>query len=64
MAKYDLKLDQLDVKTAFLHGDLDEEIFIPKPVGYKAQGSDLIVLCATTSTQGVNMTHVFATTSY
>ena len=26
--QYELKLDQLDVKTAFLYGDLDEEIFI------------------------------------
>jgi len=36
-------MDQLDVKTIFLHGDLDEEIFITQPVGFKAARKENLV---------------------
>ena len=36
----DLELEQLDVKTTFLHGDLDEDIYMSQPVGFSATGEE------------------------
>jgi len=36
LALYDYELDQLNVKTAFLHGDLEEEIYMTQLI--KLQG--------------------------
>uniref|UniRef100_A0A2N9J916 CCHC-type domain-containing protein n=1 Tax=Fagus sylvatica TaxID=28930 RepID=A0A2N9J916_FAGSY len=39
----DLELEQLDVKTAFLHGNLEEEIFMEQPEGFKQPGTENLV---------------------
>ena len=43
VASLDLELEQLDVKTAFLHGDLEEEIYMVQPKGFEVKGKEHMV---------------------
>ncbi|WKA06698.1 hypothetical protein VitviT2T_024587 [Vitis vinifera] len=39
-ASLDLEIQQMDVKTAFLHGDLDKEIYMEQPEGFVLKGKE------------------------
>ncbi|KAE8699066.1 hypothetical protein F3Y22_tig00110597pilonHSYRG01396 [Hibiscus syriacus] len=43
VASWDLHLEQMDVKTTFLHGDLEEQIYIWQPEGFTQPGNEHLV---------------------
>ena len=45
MATEDLELKKIDVKTVFLHGDLEEDIYMSQPAGFIAMGEESHLVC-------------------
>ena len=39
-----LKAKNVDVETAFLHGNLDEEIYMEAPQGIRAKEDEVVIL--------------------
>jgi hypothetical protein len=42
-ATFDIEVEQMDVKTTFLHGDLEEEIYMKQPEGFVVKGKKELV---------------------
>ena len=40
---FDLELHQIDVRIAFLNGDLVEDVYMSQPIGFEEVGKDHIV---------------------
>jgi hypothetical protein len=43
VAHYDIALEQMDVKIAFLHGDLEQQIYMEQPKGFSQPGYEHLV---------------------
>ena len=54
VASMDAEVEQLDVKTAFLHGDLEEEIYMQQPQGFVKKGKENLVCRLRKSLYGLN----------
>jgi hypothetical protein len=42
-ATFDLEIEQMDVKKTFLHGDMEEEIYVKQPKGFVVKGKKDLV---------------------
>ena len=43
LTHYDLKLHQMDIKTAFLNGNLEDNVYMEKPVGFTKETKEHMV---------------------
>ena len=42
-ATFDFEIEQMDVKTTFLHGDLEDKIYMKQPEGFMVKGKKELV---------------------
>ena len=54
VASENLHLEQMDVKTKLLHGDLDKQIYMQQPKGFVVPGKEHMVCKLTKSFYGLN----------
>ena len=43
VAHFDLELHQIDVRTAFLNGDLVEDVYMSQPIGFEEVGKEHMI---------------------
>ena len=53
VAHYDLELHQMDVKTTFLNGDLEENVYMAQPKGFVVEGKERMGCCLKKSIYGL-----------
>ena len=51
--RHKLILHQMDVSTAFLHGELSQEIYMKQPEGFVEPGNEILVCRLNCSTYGL-----------
>ncbi|RVW57835.1 Retrovirus-related Pol polyprotein from transposon TNT 1-94 [Vitis vinifera] len=54
VAHFDLELHQMDVKTTFLNGDMDEDVYMEQPTGFTEVGKEDLVCKLNKSIYGLN----------
>jgi hypothetical protein len=54
VAAFDLEIEHMDVKTTFLHGDLEEEIYMKHSKGFVVRGKKFLVCKLKISLYGLN----------
>ena len=53
VAHYDLELHQMDVKTTFLNGDLEVNVYMVQPKGFIVEGKERMGCCLKKSIYGL-----------